>query len=58
MNDTDLETIIRMEQFGGSFVQALANAARRADSKNLRIMKDAWPDYWETYGPDGSFAKK
>jgi hypothetical protein len=47
-----------MEQFGGSIVQALANAARRADSKNLRIMKDAWPDYWETYGPDGSFAKK
>lgn len=58
MTSAEHETIERMERFGGSFVKALANAARFADRKNLDIIKTSWPEYWETYGPDGPFSKE
>ena len=46
---TDREVIIAMEIYGGSFVQALAVAARCADEHNLAILKGAWPGYWREY---------
>lgn len=38
-----------MQQFGGSFVQALGVALTRADSFNTARIKNAFPDYWEEY---------
>jgi hypothetical protein len=49
MNDEDLKVIEAMEQYGGSFVVALAGAARRADHVNLAKIKEAFVDYWKQY---------
>ena len=49
MSEEDLETIAQMEKRGGSFVKALANAARFADPDNLATIKIAFPGYWKTY---------
>lgn len=49
MNDKDIDIIEAMEKYGGSFVVALAQAARRADSINLAKLKAAFPEYWEQY---------
>lgn len=38
-----------MDQYGGSFVRALASAARLADPTNLAAIKEAWPHYWAKY---------
>ncbi len=46
---TDLEILRCMEQRGGSFVRALANAAMYADDRNLERLKLAFDDYWMTY---------
>lgn len=46
---TDLEILRCMEQRGGSFVRALANAAMYADDRNLERLKLAFDDYWITY---------
>lgn len=42
-----------MERYGGSFVKALAEAARHADSRNLAKLKEAWPEYWHEYEEQG-----
>ena len=49
MTNEDLKVIEAMSCYGGSFVQALAEAARRADMTNLEIIKNAWPAYWAYY---------
>lgn len=49
MADQDLAVIEAMEKYGGSFVVALAQAARRADSTNLAKIKETWADYWQQY---------
>jgi len=49
MNDLDMKTIEAMEKYGGSFVVALAQAARRADRNNLERIKLAFPEYWKQY---------
>lgn len=49
MRDEDLNVIEAMEKYGGSFVRALASAARHADPENLQKIKDTWPDYWAKY---------
>ena len=49
MSDQDMAVIEAMEQYGGSFVAALAQAARRADSTNLAKIKATWPEYWRQY---------
>lgn len=49
MTDIDLKTIEAMETYGGSFVVALAQAARRADKNNLAKLKEAFPEYWQQY---------
>ena len=50
---SDYWTIQAMKCGGGSFVQALGEAAQRADDDNLRRIKDAWPEYWEGYEKRG-----
>ena len=49
MNDKDLLVVDTMEQYGGSFIIALANAARRADVHNLEKIKSTWRDRWDYY---------
>jgi hypothetical protein len=49
MNEQDLKVIEAMERYGGSFVVALAQAARRADANNLDRLKLAFPEYWTQY---------
>ena len=44
-----MKVIEAMENYGGSFVAALAQAARRADSTNLQLIKQTWPRYWQQY---------
>jgi hypothetical protein len=46
---SDSTVIKAMRQWGGGFVSALAEAATRADSDNLRRIKEAWPEYWQKY---------
>lgn len=49
MTDRDLKTIAAMKKYGGSFVEALAEAAYRADERNLLRLKLAFSDLWERY---------
>ena len=56
MSTEDMQTIDRMQRYGGSFAAALAIAARSADSDNLQKIKDTWPGFWLRYGPQGIFA--
>lgn len=43
------EMIEAMEQYGGSFVQALAQCLRRADPNNYQRLEIAFPEYFEEY---------
>lgn len=49
LNDHDYSVIDAMENFGGSFVQALAVCFRRADRDNFAKLKITFPDYWKQY---------
>lgn len=49
MNEEDYKIIEAMEKYGGSFVKALANAARHADNYNLGKIRQNWKEYWDTY---------
>lgn len=49
MNERDSWTVDAMENYGGSFVQALGHLARHADPENLDKIKDTWPSYWSSY---------
>lgn len=54
---TDAETIRVMKTCGGSFVQALGEAATRADNENLARIKAAFPEYWARYSQWADLAK-
>lgn len=45
----DFYVIRAMRKYGGSFVQALGEAAAQADDKNLWRIKVTWPEYWDKY---------
>jgi phage gp37-like protein len=47
--DQDLAVIAEMQRTGGGFVKALGTAAGKADPENLRRIKAAFPEIWETY---------
>jgi len=53
MNERDCWTVDAMEKYGGSFVKALAELARRADPINLRKIKATWEEYWMQYEKTG-----
>ncbi len=38
-----------MSVYGGSFVKALAVAARMADNENYSKLKAAFPELWDSY---------
>jgi len=57
MNYDELwKMISRMEKYGGSFVQALANAFKYADPTNREKLLNAFPDYVNQYGPNSTFS--
>jgi len=45
----DYDIAQQMIRYGGSFVGALGEAVIRADSDNLRRLREAFPEYWEEY---------
>ena len=45
----DYWTTEAMAKYGGSFVKALAEAARHADRQNLVKIKATWIGYWTEY---------
>jgi hypothetical protein len=49
LTEKDYDTLDAMEQHGGSFVKALANLARHADSNNIILVKTTWWEYWAKY---------
>lgn len=49
MSDNELGVIEAMEQFGGSFVVALAGTFRRADRTNFTKLKTAFIELWAQY---------
>jgi 2-oxo-4-hydroxy-4-carboxy--5-ureidoimidazoline (OHCU) decarboxylase len=58
MTSTQLSAMITlMDQYGGSFVSALAQALRYADPTNRQRLLDAFPDLVAKYGPGTKFAQ-
>jgi 2-oxo-4-hydroxy-4-carboxy--5-ureidoimidazoline (OHCU) decarboxylase len=58
MTSTQLYAMITlMDQYGGSFVSAIAQALRYADPTNRQRLLDAFPDLVAKYGPSSSFAQ-
>lgn len=49
MSEQDSKVVDAMEKYGGSFVKALAELARRADYVNLALIKITWSNYWLQY---------
>ncbi len=49
ITNRDLWTVEAMNQYGGSFVKALAKTAQVADHVNLALIKSTWPEYWKRY---------
>lgn len=49
IDEEDYNIVDAMEKYGGSFVRALAEAARRADPINFLLIKNTWPEYWRQY---------
>ena len=47
----NLKIADNMEKYGGSFVKALAECIRRADPVNLMKLREAFPEYFQTYHP-------
>lgn len=45
----DYWTIEAMTKYGGSFMKALAECARRADRQNFSKIKTTWIEYWTEY---------
>lgn len=49
MNPTEEQIINTMSEYGGSFVQALANAFRKADDGNAERIRLSFPGIWTAY---------
>ena len=57
-HDEKLVTIRAMTMYGGSFVNALAQAWLLADEDNCRRIEAAFPEYMKKYGPGGVLADR
>lgn len=49
MNEQDYMVVEAMEEYGGSFVKALAECMRHADGINLKKLKATFPEYYIRY---------
>tara|TARA_B100001093_G_C26757767_1_gene984218 strand:+ start:588 stop:809 length:222 start_codon:yes stop_codon:yes gene_type:complete len=50
-----METIDRMETYGGSFIRSMAKTLFFADPINSKKILDAFPEIQLTYGPNSNF---
>lgn len=48
-HDEKLYVSSAMIKYGGGFVRHLGEALLRADRQNTKIIKDAFPHYWDQY---------
>lgn len=46
---SDRHVLLAMKKYGGSFVLRLGDAGLYADTENLKIIKQAFPQIWECY---------
>ena len=49
--DLKLDIAENMKTYGGSFVKALSECVYTADSDNLAILIEAFPNYFKQYQP-------
>jgi len=49
MTDEEITVVETMEQYGGSFVKALAQCFWHADPNNFTKLKNTFIDYWNQY---------
>ena len=49
MNESELNTVDAMRQYGGSFVKNLAECFRTADRINFVRLQNTFPEYWNQY---------
>lgn len=47
--EQDFPMVEAMDQYGGSFVKALANCLRHADRENYARLETAFPEYFQQY---------
>jgi hypothetical protein len=47
--EDDWDILTAMSRYGGSFVNALSEAAQRADRTNYAKLRAAFPDIWAEY---------
>ena len=47
--DGEIQAVDAMANFGGSFVRALAHAARCADQSNYERLRNTFPELWTKY---------
>jgi hypothetical protein len=58
VNDETYWTHRAMQQYGGSFIKALAGLIVVADDDNLVRIRLAWPEYWKDYSEMGQRLKE
>lgn len=51
MAQMDYKIADNMEKYGGSFVKALAECIRRADPVNMMKLREAFPQYFQSFHP-------
>lgn len=49
MTTHELNVVRKMEQYGGSFVKALAECFYRADQINFSKLRECFDEYWKRY---------
>jgi hypothetical protein len=49
MTEEEMKVVETMQEFGGSFVKALASCFYRADPLNFQRLRKAFPEYWNEY---------
>lgn len=56
--EMDMKIADNMEKWGGGFVKALAECVRKADAFNMIKLREAFPEYFNTYHPSNWVKKK
>jgi len=57
MEEDKYKVAENMERYGGSFTQALAVLIMKADARNIKKIKKAWPKEWNKYRQDDPFSQ-
>lgn len=49
LDEHDFKVVEAMDEYGGSFVKALAQCFRCADPHNFYLLKSTFKKYWDEY---------